>query len=106
MRHQGGKPSLKTFPSLVAAQQMGRTHVKGQQRLRLGSGLALAQSMPRFFPSATWDIAKGNGSVWVENLKCSQPVSDLVGIGTKKASALWFAFFGELVAGSAITRTI
>lgn len=55
--------------------------------------------MPRFFPSATWDIAKGNGSVWVENLKCSQPVSDLVRIGTKKASDLWFAFFGELVAG-------
>lgn len=46
-------------------------------------------------PSTIWDNAKGNGSVWVENLKCSQPVSDLVSIGTKKASGLWFAFFGE-----------
>lgn len=55
--------------------------------------------MPRFFPSAAWDIATGNGSVWVESPKCSQPVSDLVGIGTKKASGLWFAFFGELEAG-------
>lgn len=51
--------------------------------------------MSRFFPSAIWDIAKGNGSVWVENLKHSQPMSDLVDIGSKKVSGLWFAFFGE-----------
>lgn len=55
--------------------------------------------MLRFFPSATWGIAKGNGSVWVESLKCSHLVNDLVGIGTKKASGLWFAFFGELASG-------